>query len=130
MNANKTIEVNFLLSYTLTLLVNVYDVNPASPAITVSVVDIGGDGPKQGFVGVMTSGQTYNYFVGQDVIITTNGGGEGPSSADALSSQSEPTYGTRFEGWSGNVLGVGSDAIYVYSADPSSSDTSQNNYTS
>ena len=130
MNANRTIEVNFLLSYTLTLVVNVYGVNPLPPAITVSVVSISGDGPKQGFAGVMASGQTQNYFVGQDVTITTSGGSEGPSSADALGSQTAPTYGTRFEGWSGNVLGVGANATYVYSAAPSSIDTSQNNYTS
>ena len=130
MNANRTIEVNFLLSYSLTLVVNVYGVNPSPPAITISVVSIGGDGPKQGFTGVLASGQTYDYFVGQDVTITTSGEIEGPSNADALGSQSAPTYGTRFEGWSGNVLGAGADATYVYSADPSTIDRSQNNYTS
>jgi hypothetical protein len=74
---------------------------------------------------IHASGQTYDYFAGQDVTITTSGEIEGPSNADALGSQSAPTYGTRFEGWSGNVLGAGADATYVYSADPSIIDTSQ-----
>jgi len=130
MNSSKTIEVNFLLSYKLTLQINLYGVNPIPPTMTITVTGIGGDGPKQGFTGVVASNETHDYFVGQDVTITTGSGGEGPSHADALGGQSAPTYGTRFEGWSGNILGDSQNATYLYSADPSSVHSSQNNYMS